>query len=368
MQSCTPELPRRKGRILLVAASMDIMGGQAVQADLLLRHLRAEGFSVDFLPINPVPPGPLKLAVRVRYLRTLIVSIFYISSLLRRIYKYNVIHIFSASYLSFLLAPAPAILIGKLYGKRTILNYHSGEAEDHLRRWGRSIFWIIRKVDRIVVPSEYLIRIFARYGFAAVPIFNVADVEAFRFRDRTAIRPNILVARNLEPAYDIGTSVAVFREVKRRYPLATLTITGTGPEERRLKHLVSKFGLKDVAFTGRVERTGMPRLFNDADVMLNTSVIDNMPLTILEAFSAGLPVVTTNAGGIPYMIRHRENGMLIGMGDVERLAEAVAEVVEDDELRAKIIKGGRNDLGSYTWPVVGHAWMELYRELVGNSD
>jgi hypothetical protein len=96
--------------------------------------------------------------------RTLVTSIAYVLSLLLRVYKYDVLHVFSASYFSFVLAPTPAILIGKLYRRKVLLNYHSGEAEDHLRRWRRTAIPTIRMVDSVVVPSEYLVRVFASYG------------------------------------------------------------------------------------------------------------------------------------------------------------------------------------------------------------
>ena len=114
---------RRAGaspRVLIVAPSMRVLGGQAVQADLIVRNARAEGARIDLLPINPVPWGPLRYLTRIKYLRTLIVSFFYLISLFWRVPRYDVIHIFSASYTSFLLAPTPAVLVARLFGKGTI--------------------------------------------------------------------------------------------------------------------------------------------------------------------------------------------------------------------------------------------------------
>src|SRR5215216_769678 len=148
-------------RVLIIAASLDILGGQAVQAQRLIKHLQDEpSLEVSFLPINPRLPGALRKLQSIKYVRTVTTSILYILNLLRLVPKYDVIHIFSASYLSFLIAPTPAILVSKLYGKKILLNYHSGEAEDHLRRWPRTTRPIINLVDKVVVPSEYLFRIF----------------------------------------------------------------------------------------------------------------------------------------------------------------------------------------------------------------
>ncbi|HYG80837.1 MAG TPA: glycosyltransferase, partial [Pyrinomonadaceae bacterium] len=160
-------------RVLVVAPSFDILGGQAVHAARLLERLREEpSLEVSFLPINPPLPGPLKKVQNVRYVRSVRTTLLYWASLLRRVRWYDVIHIYSASYLSFVLSPTPALLAAKLFGKKSVLNYHSGQAEDHLRRWGRTAIPTMRRADRIIVPSDYLVEVFARFGLRAHAVFN----------------------------------------------------------------------------------------------------------------------------------------------------------------------------------------------------
>jgi len=109
----------KKLKVLIVAPSFDILGGQSVQAARLLERLRKEpGLEVDFLAVNPRLPGVLRKLQAIKYVRTVGTSIAYLSSLFSRVRHYDVIHIFSASYFSFLLAPTPALLVGRLYGKK----------------------------------------------------------------------------------------------------------------------------------------------------------------------------------------------------------------------------------------------------------
>src|SRR5918993_5368476 len=143
-------------RVCLVAPSLQILGGQAVAAQRLLERLRAvPGLEVDFLPHDPRSSRLLRLLQRVKYVRTVATSVAYVASLLRRLPAYDVVHVFSASYWSFLLAPTPAILIGKRLGKKVVVNYRSGEAEDHLQRWPRTAIPTLRSADAVVTPSEY---------------------------------------------------------------------------------------------------------------------------------------------------------------------------------------------------------------------
>ena len=116
-------------------------------------------------------------------------SIHYVLSLLARVHKYDGIHVFSASYFSFVLAPTPAILAGRLYGKKVLLNYHSGEAEDHLQRWRRSAIPTIRLVDSLVVPSVYLEKVFASFGYKRKRFQLSRRIVRFRERRRYALSP-----------------------------------------------------------------------------------------------------------------------------------------------------------------------------------
>src|SRR5262245_9137321 len=109
---CSPD--KASLRILIVAPSLDILGGQAVQASCILSYLKLEpDLVVGFLPINLRLPGVLRSLQSIKYVRTVVTSLLYVATLVVEVRRYDVVHIFSASYLSFLLAPAPALLIGK---------------------------------------------------------------------------------------------------------------------------------------------------------------------------------------------------------------------------------------------------------------
>src|SRR5258705_6447413 len=165
----TPQL-----RIAIVAASLDILGGQGVQAHSLIRALTRDGYPVTLIPINPRFPRGLQWVRRVKFLRTLLNLWLYLPSLIR-LASVDVVHVFSASYVSFLLGPAPAITVAHLLRKRVVLHYHSGEADDHLAHWGRLVHPWLRLSDVIVVPSEYLAGIFAGHGYQTRVIHNVVD-------------------------------------------------------------------------------------------------------------------------------------------------------------------------------------------------
>jgi glycosyltransferase involved in cell wall biosynthesis len=352
--------------VCLVAPSLDILGGQAVQAARLVQGLRqVDSNAVGFLPVNPRLPGPLRLLQRVRYLRTVVTSLRYVWTLLRRLPEYDIVHVFSASYLSFLLAPTPAILVGKWLGKKVILNYRSGEAEDHLRRWARSAIPVMRLADALVVPSGYLVDVFARVGMQGRVVANIVDFDQFRFRERRPLRPVFLSNRNFESHYNVACVLRAFALIQRTYPDARLIIAGDGAERASLMHLARELCLNKAEFIGRVMPDRMPALYQAADVYLNAPDIDNMPASILEAFASGLPVVTTDAGGIPYIVRHEETGWMVPRGDHAGMAAGALRLLADSSLAERLITNALEECRrKYTPQAVVGEWRRVYAELL----
>lgn len=354
-------------RILVVAPSLDILGGQAVQAARLATRLRElPSFEVGFLPINPRLPGVLRVLQSIKYLRTVVTSLLYLATLFARVPRYEVIHIFSASYLSFVLAQTPAILVAKLFGKKVLLNYHSGEAEDHLRRW-RTAATTIRLADEVVVPSVYLAKVFAQFGIEARAINNLIEVDQFTFLERRRLIPKFLSNRNLETHYGVDHVLRAFALVQEKYPEAGLIVAGDGSQRRVLEDLALELALRHTKFVGRVEHEEIVEQYQHADIYLNGSEIDNQPLSILEAFACGLPVVTTNAGGIPEMVRNGETGFVVECRDHKAMASCALRLLAEDDFASAMVQRAREECGKYSWVAVRDQWLKVYRDLAGDQ-
>ena len=351
-------------RVLIVAPTFGILGGQSVQAARLLDHLREEpSLRVGFLPINPRLPGVLGSLQRIKYVRTVVTSIAYGLSLLVQVRRYDVIHVFSASYLSFVLAPTPAILIAKLYRRKVLLNYHSGEAEDHLRRWRRTAIPTIKLADALVVQSEYLVEVFAQFGLKAHAIYNIIDTGKFRFRERVLLRPVFLSNRNLESHYGVDRVLRAFAIIQAKVPEASLKVVGDGSQRGSLEALASDLGLQNITFTGQVDPNSIADVYDAADIYLNGSEIDNQPLSLLEAFACGLPIVTTDAGGIPYVVSDGKTGMVVPRGDYQQMADRALRLLNDSALTKTIVEQGRQECRKYAWESVRDQWLNTYEKL-----
>ena len=199
-----------------------------MQADRLLRRGATTPTSTPWLvPVNPLPPAPLRFAQHVKYLRTVVTELTYLPLLVRELARADVVHVFSASYTSFLLAPLPAMLIARALGKPVVLNYRSGEAPDHLQR-SAIARETIRAVDLNIVPSRFLVDVFRGFGIDASIVPNIVDLERFRFRERDPLRPRLVSTRNFDALYNVACTLRAFKLVQDRWPDASLTLVGGG--------------------------------------------------------------------------------------------------------------------------------------------
>ena len=351
----------------MVGPSLDILGGQAVQAQRLIAGLaKSTSVKVSFLPVNPRLPGALRKLQQIRYVRTVITSVAYVVSLFRQVPRVDVVHAFSASYMSYILAPLPALIVARLFRKPSVLNYRSGEAADHLTHW-RLSRWTIRQLPSVVlVPSGYLVKVFGDFGITARAIPNVVPLESLPYRRRATVRPIFLSNRNLDALYDVGCTVRAFGIIQSRHPDAKLVIAGDGSQRRQLEELVQSLQLRSVEFTGKVNSIKMAALYSECDIYLNSPYIDNMPASILEAFACGLPVVSTNAGGIPYIVEDGVTGRLVQCRDHTAMAGVVLDLLADDGTSAlRLADAARNQCERlYAWNGLQAQWEQFYFELL----
>jgi glycosyltransferase involved in cell wall biosynthesis len=287
-------------------------------------------------------------------------ELIYIPTLLRQIRRADVVHVFSASYFSFLLAPLPAIVIARLLGRPVVLNYRSGEAPDHLAR-SRVARWALRAVRRNVVPSRFLVEVFGRFGIEASVIPNLVDVSRFEFRERTTLRPRILSTRNFDGLYNVACTIRAFRLVQDQFPGATLTLVGGGKQDASLRELVLELGLNGVTFAGPVQPDDIARFYQDHDLYLQTPNLDNMPTSVIEAFACGLPVVSTEAGGVPAILTHRVHGLLAPLDDHESVSRHVLDLLSNQAAARRYARAARKSIEGCTWSAVRGQWLRAYR-------
>ena len=273
--------------------------------------------------------------------------------------KYDVFHIHTCSGGGFISA-VMGIFVGRCLKKRIVLTYHGGDGRRFFERHPGFVRWFLRRTDANIALSGFIGGVFEDFDIPHVEIPNIIELDASRFKEREVIKPNFISIRTLSPLYNIECILDAFGMVKKQIPEATLTIVGDGPSREELERKVADMKLCDVCFVGRVDNSEIYRYLERADVMVSSPVIDNMPVSVLEGMNAGLLVISSNVGGVPYMIDDGVNGLLFSSKNEEALAEKMIYAVKEQEKTQSMIKNAYRSLGKYTWESVKRELLPLY--------
>jgi glycosyltransferase involved in cell wall biosynthesis len=332
----------------------------AIQAAMLSEGLRQQGHKVINVRTNPLPQKSRWR--RIPLVRGLVNFLLFLFNAVRSCSRSDVLHIFSHSYLSFFLFTLPAVAIGRLLGRPIVIHYHGGAARAFLAQWGWLAVPVLRQAKHLIVPSGFLSEVFADHQLNTVEVPNILPLDRLKFRLRHPLRPRIIVARHLEHDYNPACAVRTFAIVRQRFPDAMLTIAGDGSEKSRLLALCREMNIEGaVTFTGNVDASRMMTLYDQADIYLNCSRVDNQPVSMLEAYALGLPVVSTAVGGIPFMATNGVDALLAPSDDDSRLAGHIVSLLEDGEMSSRIAQQARHRAEACSWPPIYDALRRLYQ-------
>jgi glycosyltransferase involved in cell wall biosynthesis len=343
-------------------------GGMANQTLQLIGLLEGEGHAVEVIQVNaPYRPAWAEKLTGVRALFRLLP---YLLQLWRSAGRVQLFHVMANSGWSWHLFAAPAIWIGRLRGCPVVVNYRGGEADSFMQKAQAWVRPSLRCAAAVIVPSGFLEYVFGKYGVATIVVPNIINLERFSAAACSAAgQPlRVLVARNLEPIYDNETALRAFAILLAQHPDAQLVVAGSGPLRESLERLAATLGIAgSVVFTGRVDNAGMAALYRGADLMLNPSTVDNMPNSVLEALASGVAVISTDVGGVPFLVQDGKTALLVPPGSPQAMAEAMLRLAASPELASRLRAAGLHYVQQYAWPGVRPRLLEVYRAVINTS-
>lgn len=363
VEATNPGLPR----ILFVPCYRAEAEANGVIGSTLLISLRKEKWSAGRCPTPEIcrhrllggPLGDLvgRFAAKFQYLRNLI----------RLIPRHQIVHLDCGAPASIVRMALPALILTKFFGKKAVIQFHSAPAEQFFEQLGNWFHPILRAADKLVVGSRYLQKVIARSHLSATRMTTPVDMAEINHRTISRLQPNILMYCPLEDDYNLTCALKGFRLVKQKYPRSELTIAGDGPQYENLEHFVEKHRIYGVKFVKVDDPQIVHELYHQADLYLHSATVDESPASIVMAFAAGLPVVTTDADGLLHLVRDRANALVVPVNDHVALADRIIELIENSDLTQQLSGQGLAEAIKFGWSRVRQDWVNLYQSLVSEQ-
>ena len=347
--------------ICIVSPYPPPLGGMAIQAQKMGRLLKESGYDVIAVKTNADIPESFGFLSKIKGIRTIVTVLFFLKNLNNALNHTSVVYFLTGFFDFFFWVTYPGLLLIKLRKKRVILSVRGGGAREFFEKYKTVLAPIFSRIDTFTAPSGFLREVFKEFfNIEPVLVPNIADLEQFKYKDRKKIQPRIIVTRSLEDIYNVECVIRAFNLIHDQYPRAMLGIVGDGSKRNELEDLVKKLNLTgSITFYGRVEHSKIQNYYADYDIFMNASKVDNLPGTILEAFACGLPVITTNPGGIPYMLEDDKTGILVKNNDYHALAEKAIELLKSPEKANFLAKNAREEIYAYSWEKIKIVLSEL---------
>ncbi|HAY33063.1 MAG TPA: glycosyltransferase family 4 protein [Ignavibacteria bacterium] len=239
---------------------------------------------------------------------------------------------------------------------------HGGGYPDRFKSSPEKCNLIFRNSYRIVSPSLYLKEFFEGKGFEVTYIPNFIHINNYRFKKRDSAGANILWVRSFHETYNPMLAVEILKELVKKYPDAKLCMIG--PEKDDTLNEVKKASVKyklngSLIITGKLTRKEWTDKSADYDIFINTTNYDNQPVSVIEAMALGFPIVSTNVGGIPFLITDKKDGLLVPPENKERFIEEIEKLISDDKLVSEISSNARKKAEELDWEQVKYKWFEI---------
>jgi glycosyltransferase involved in cell wall biosynthesis len=253
--------------------------------------------------------------------------------------------------------------ICRIFNLKYITILHGGNLPARITKNPNCSDLIFKNAYRIIAPSGYLYDTFSkRYPKGIVEIPNAIEIHNYPFIERKYSIPKLLWVRSFSPIYNPKMAIQVLINLKNEFPNAELTMVGPDRNNYRKESelLATKHNL-NVFFSGKLSQQEWISLSKSHNIFINTSNFDNMPVSVIEAMALGLPIISTNIGGIPYLLKDQEEALLVQVADSEAMYQAVVNLFSNQDFRKILIENARNKAEKFDWEVVKHQWFQILK-------
>tara|TARA_B100000900_G_scaffold356896_1_gene326913 strand:- start:132 stop:1151 length:1020 start_codon:yes stop_codon:yes gene_type:complete len=256
-------------------------------------------------------------------------------------------------------------LISKFLSLKYIPIVHGGNIELRIKKSKWMTKFVFKNSDINISPSRYVSNILKKNNYAVKYIPNCINFSFYKFKKRQKIRPRIIWLRSFHEIYNPNMAINVFKIISKLYNKTKFTMIGPD-KDGSLKHcqqLSKKYRIdEDIDFLGYLGKTEWIKIARDHDIFINTSKIDNMPVSVIEMMALGLPIVSTDVGGIPFFLEHGKNSLLVKNNDSKNMASQIKYLIEKPHFACKISMRAFEDSKNFSTDLVIPEWSRIINQ------
>ena len=252
--------------------------------------------------------------------------------------------------------------LSRLFNIKYIPILHGGNLPDRLNRNEFFSDLIFNYSYKNVAPSNYLKSAFEEKGYQVIFIPNIVEIENYNFKLRESLEPKLFWVRAFKEIYNPTLAIKVLSILKKEYPKAILCMVGPFVDNSYQKclELVSDLKLEDsVEFTGVLLKEDWHKKSTDFDIFINTTNFDNTPVSVMEGMALGLPIISTNAGGMPYLIENEVEGLLVEKDNAMKMSIEIINVLKGNY--PKMSEIAREKVEGFSWELVKNKWFKILK-------
>jgi len=281
--------------------------------------------------------------------------------------KIDIAHVAVFSGRAFIWAEVSTWLLHKLHIP-VILSLHGGNLPSFSQKHSNRVKNLFKKANIIVSPSNYLIDKLSYFNKNIKLIHNPIDLKRFKYRKRNIIKPRLIWVRSFHQIYNPQLAIEVMKLLKENIPEVQLIMIGPGKGDgslQKTKHLIQYYKLqKNVKIIDVVHNSKIPIFLDNADIFINTTNYDNTPISVLEAMACGLCIVSTNVGGIPYLLENGKDSLLVPPNSPERMSKEIMKLIKNVNFASNITNNARRKVENFKYEQIIKKWINLFNKLI----
>ncbi len=214
-----------------------------------------------------------------------------------------------------------------------------------------------------IAPSEYIKSSFENLGYSNIKVIpNSIEIDNYKFQQRKIVDVRLLWVRSFTSIYNPNLAIEVLFKLKQQDINALLCMVGPDNDGslEKAREYAQELNV-EVKFTGKLSKSEWIELSTNYNIFINTTNFDNMPVSVIEAMALGLPIISTNVGGIPFLIENEKDGLLINPNDADLFVETIIKIRRESKDCNEMVSNARRTVELFDWETVKQKWFKVLK-------